>query len=82
VHVFEKVGWRVAVHRPFAGALVPMPFYREDLRVSGVMIEVRRGVYMDEGSGARLPGFEEIRECISTALRPITAVRTPRPGGP
>jgi N-formylglutamate amidohydrolase len=59
-----------------------MRFYRKDLRVSAVMIEVRRGLYMDEGSGARLPGFDEIRERISTALRTITAVRTSRPGGP
>jgi N-formylglutamate amidohydrolase len=82
VHVFEKVGWRVAVDRPFAGALVPMRFYRKDRRVSAVMIEVRRGLYMDEGSGARLRGFEEVRERISTALRTISAVRTCRPGGP
>jgi N-formylglutamate amidohydrolase len=81
VHVFQKVGWRVAVDRPFAGALVPMRFYRKDLRVSAVMIEVRRGLYMDEESGARLPGFNEIREHISTALRTITAVRTPGLGG-
>jgi N-formylglutamate amidohydrolase len=82
VHVFEKMGWRAAVDRPFAGALVPMRFYRKDLRVSAVMIEVRRDLYMDERSGARLPGFDEARERISTALRTITAVRTFRPGGP
>jgi N-formylglutamate amidohydrolase len=74
VRVFENVGWRVAVDRPFAGALVPMRFYRQDVRVSAVMIEVRRGLYMDERSGARLPGFEEIRERISTALRTITEI--------
>lgn len=45
-------------------------------------LEVRRGLYMDERSGARLRGFEEIRERISTALRTITPVRTSRPGGP
>ena len=82
VHVFEELGWSVAVDRPFAGALVPMRFYRKDLRVSAVMIEVRRGLYMDERSGARLPGFDDVRERISSALRAITAVRTSRPGGP
>jgi N-formylglutamate deformylase len=82
VHVFETVGWRVAVDRPFAGALVPMLFYRKDLRVSAVMIEVRRGLYMNEGTGEKLPGFDEVRERISTALRTISALRTSRPGGP
>jgi N-formylglutamate amidohydrolase len=81
VQVFEKVGWRVAVDRPFAGALVPIQFYQKDLRVSAVMIEVRRGLYMDERSGARLPGFDEVRERISGALRALSAVGTSRRGG-
>jgi N-formylglutamate deformylase len=68
VHVFEKVGWRVAVDRPFAGALVPVRFYQKDLRVSAVMIEIRRGLYMDERSGVRLPAFDEVRERIAGAL--------------
>jgi N-formylglutamate amidohydrolase len=76
---FEKLGWRVAVDRPFAGAIVPMRFYQKDLRVRAVMIEVRHGLYMDEESGARLPGFDDVRKRISTALRTIAAVRT---GGP
>jgi N-formylglutamate deformylase len=81
VHVFEELGWSVAVDRPFAGALVPMRCYQSDLRVHAVMIEVRRGLYMDERSGARLPGFEEIRERISSALRALAAVGTSRRGG-
>jgi len=81
VAVFAKVGWRVAVDRPFAGALVPMRFYRKDLRVSAVMIEVRRGLYMDERSGERLTCFREVRECIAGALRTLGAVGTSRRGG-
>jgi N-formylglutamate deformylase len=80
VRVFEAEGWRVAVDRPFAGALVPMRFYRTDPRVQSVMVEVRRDLYMDEESGARLPGFDAVRGRISGALRTvIAAVRT---GGP
>jgi N-formylglutamate amidohydrolase len=82
VNVFEKVGWRVAVDRPFGGALVPMRFHRKDLRVRAVMIEVRRDLYMEEGAGARLPAFDEVRERISTALKAISALRASRPGGP
>ena len=68
VHVFEELGWRVAVDRPFAGALVPMRFYHRDLRVRAIMIEVRRDLYMDEESGLRLPRFKEVRERIASAL--------------
>jgi len=81
VGAFEELGWRVAVDRPFAGALVPMRFYQKDVRVRAVMIEVRRDLYMDERSGARLPRFDEVRERISGALRTLTAVGTSRGGG-
>jgi hypothetical protein len=46
------------------------------------MIEVRRGLYMDEGSGARLPGFDEVRKRIASALGAIAGVWTPRSGTP
>jgi N-formylglutamate deformylase len=80
VGAFEELGWRVAVDQPF-GALVPMRFYRQDLRVHAVMIEVRRGLYMDERSDERLTCFREVRERIAGALRRLTAVGTSRRGG-
>ncbi len=36
VGLCEGVGWRVAVNRPFAGALVPMRHYHQDARVTAV----------------------------------------------
>lgn len=74
VRAFEEVGWSVAVDRPFAGALVPMRFYQEDLRVRAIMVEVRRDLYMDERSGARLPAFDEVKRSVAHALRRLTTV--------
>ena len=74
VRAFEELGWSVAVDKPFAGALVPMAFYRKDLRVRAIMIEVKRGLYMDEQSGARLPQFDDVRERIAGAVRIVTGL--------
>ena len=71
VRTFEELGYRVAVDRPFAGAIVPMRFYRKDRRVRAIMVEVNRGLYMDERSGAKLPGFDKVRERIAGAVRGI-----------
>jgi N-formylglutamate deformylase len=71
VRTFAELGWQVAVDRPFAGALVPMRFYRQGPRVRAIMVEVRRDLYMDEPSGARLPRFDEVRERIARALRAV-----------
>jgi N-formylglutamate amidohydrolase len=74
VRAFKDTGWTVAVDRPFSGALVPMRFYGKDPRVRAIMVEVRRGLYMDEQSGARLLCFDEVRARISGAVKAIIAM--------
>lgn len=81
VRAFEQAGWSVAVDRPYAGALVPMRFYQKDARVSAMMVEVKRGLYMDEQSGAKLPRFDQVRELVSRALKAVAAAWTSREGG-
>ena len=64
---FEAEGLSVAINRPFAGALVPMAFYRKDSRVSALMVEVNRGLYMDEGTGERTAVFRNIQAMLTRA---------------
>lgn len=71
VDAFERTGFRVAVDRPFAGALVPMAFYGRELRVHAIMVEVNRGVYMNERTGERLAQFDDVRSRLVVALEDI-----------
>jgi N-formylglutamate deformylase len=71
VVAFERAGFRVAVDRPFSGALVPMTFYQRELRVHGVMVEVNRALYMNEATGAQLEQFAEVRRELQAALATI-----------
>jgi N-formylglutamate amidohydrolase len=64
----EREDFRVAVDRPFAGALVPLAFYGRDARVHAFMVEVNRALYMDERSGARRGDFEIVQTRILGAL--------------
>ena len=61
----------VVCDEPFAGALVPAAFWRREPRVHSIMVEVRRDLYMDEKTGARLACFGEVAECIAVALREL-----------
>ena len=65
---FAAEGFRVALDRPFSGALVPRHWYGRDRRVRAVMIEVRRGLYCDEASGVANASFEQVRAAIERAL--------------
>lgn len=50
VRAFADAGLSVMVNRPFAGALVPVSRYHQDRRVTAIMIEINRRLYMDEAS--------------------------------
>ena len=64
----EADGFRVAIDRPFAGALVPLRWYGTDARVTAVMLEVRRGTYMDEATGDMLAALAEVAGRLRAAV--------------
>jgi N-formylglutamate amidohydrolase len=62
---FRSHGFVVGVDRPFRGALVPNAFYGKDRRVSSIMIEIRRDLYLEERSGNRNDGFPRMQELLT-----------------
>lgn len=71
--VCKARGWSVGVNRPYAGTVVPLSRHRVDTRVSSVMIEVNRRLYLvDEptdiskdpvGWPATKEGIDALLEC-------------------
>ncbi len=68
VDAFEAEGFRIKLDSPFAGTFVPSGFYGRDRRVRSVMIEVRRGLYMDEATTERRPDFDTVSARIERAI--------------
>jgi N-formylglutamate amidohydrolase len=72
LRAFGDVGWTVGLNTPFGGALVPMPLYRKERRLTVVMVEVNRALYIDEATGERRTSFtsvaEMIRQCVVSAI--------------
>jgi N-formylglutamate deformylase len=66
--LLREAGLEVAFDRPFAGALVPASRWRRDARVSALMIEIRRDLYMDERTGAPAAGFDALRGVLAQVL--------------
>ena len=67
VEEFQGFGWSVCLNDPFTGALVPASKYRQDCRVSSVMVEINRSLYIDETSGIKLDCFSEVQSRIMNA---------------
>jgi N-formylglutamate deformylase len=74
----KEEGYSVAVDAPFAGALVPLASYRQDRRIMSVMIEVNRGLYMDERSGRKKRGFDRVRAAIGRLIVAAAEAAVPR----
>jgi N-formylglutamate amidohydrolase len=70
---FSVEGLSVVINRPFAGALVPMSYFRKDRRVTSIMVEVNRGLYLDETTGRPGQRFDEIQSMLETVLRGLVA---------
>jgi len=68
VGLFRERGYSVEVNRPFAGTLVPLSRYRKDDRVTAVMIELNRRLYMNETTGGRSPGLAGLAKVVGEIL--------------
>ncbi len=68
---FEGNGLTVGINYPYSGTLVPSPYYKRDRRVSAVMIEINRKLYMNENTGERNEGFERTKELIRNLLNTL-----------
>ena len=67
VERFASVGFRAAANTPFAGALVPGRFYRQEPRVQSVMVEMNRRLYLDETTGRPGKCFSAVATTVQTA---------------
>jgi len=62
---FRKSGLIAYRNRPYDGTYAPSKFLNKDKRVSSLMIEVNRKLYMNEATGRKTANFNEIKAIIS-----------------
>ncbi len=73
VRFLETLGYTTMINAPFSGTIVPMRFYQKDKRVSSVMIEINRGLYMNK-DGSRNESFSSIRTDVQALLETVVKV--------
>lgn len=67
IRFLQQEGFSVEMNRPYAGSLVPLKQYQRDKRVSSIMIEVNRRLYMNP-DGERGKGFSMTAKTIADLL--------------
>ena len=68
---YAGFGYSVARNTPFSGALVPLSVYGKDKRVSSVMIELRRDIYMDERESRLNADTTRVRAATAAAVKAL-----------
>ena len=61
-------GFTVSINTPYSGCLIPADYYKVNSRVLGLMVEVNRGIYMDEKTGKKTDQFSRIQKTISDCI--------------
>jgi len=78
VEAFAEAGYSTAVDWPYAGTIIPLEFYGVDARVSSLMVEVNRKLYMDEKNGEKSESFDQTRIRVGNCLKAIVGNWTDR----
>lgn len=60
INIFELDGYKVSVNTPFSGSIVPLRYYTKDKRVSSIMIEINRKLYIKNENKINVEGMHKL----------------------
>ena len=74
-NAFESEGFLVKENTPFEGVLIPMEYYSHNSAVMGLMIEIKRSLYMDENTGDKNCSFvafsKKLQRCLNEIISTV-----------
>lgn len=71
VRFFEARGYSLGVDWPYKGTIVPIAWHGKDKRVSSIMLEVNRRLYLKDGTSVKSEGYGEISRVVREFLEMI-----------
>ena len=61
---FETKGYKLGIDTPYSGSIVPMEYYQKDPRVTSIMLEVNRGLYLKENTNEKSENYNKTKEIV------------------
>lgn len=69
INYFETKGYTLGIDTPYSGSIVPMEYYRKDKRVTSIMLEVNRKLYLNENSNEKSVGYYKTKEIVQGYMK-------------
>ena len=66
---FEEKGYSLGVDKPYKGSIVPMEYYQKDKNVHSIMLEINRGLYLDEPSNEKSNQYQKTKQVVQEFLQ-------------
>ncbi len=58
-------------NEPFSGSYVPLKYFQKESTVKSLMVEIRRGTYMDESTGSKSKQYDQTKNLITEVIKEI-----------
>ncbi|MFZ4797747.1 MAG: N-formylglutamate amidohydrolase [Bacteroidia bacterium] len=68
VSFFEKAGFSLGVDWPYKGSIMPMEYYQKNKNVQSIMLEINRGLYLNEPTNEKSERYLEIKKLVGEYL--------------
>ena len=65
---FENLGYSLGVDWPYSGSIVPMKYYQKEKRVSSIMLEINRKLYLNEPTNEKSTEYNKTKEVVQGYL--------------
>jgi N-formylglutamate amidohydrolase len=68
VTYFENLGYSLGLDWPYNGSIVPMKYYQKEKRVSSIMLEINRKLYLNEPTNKKSIEYEKTKKVVNGYL--------------
>jgi N-formylglutamate amidohydrolase len=71
ISFFENAGYTVGIDWPYKGSIVPLEHYQKNNTVQTIMLEINRGLYLNEPSNEKSESYLKVKEIAQQFIKTI-----------
>jgi N-formylglutamate amidohydrolase len=68
IRYFENLGYTLGVDWPYNGSIVPMKYFQKEKRVSSIMLEINRKLYLNEPTNEKSTQYNKTKKVVQGYL--------------